>query len=121
MSNPQHYPFHKSLSYVLASVESPLYAMRLIRAIAFNLDVTTDQVEVLIGLAAQKYPTCITKIFTFVPHLSQRKVINLVRKLKNIKAIVATDLDVEDYYVISPDLAAKIKDLDKESLQSGIM
>jgi hypothetical protein len=120
MANPKINPFHPSLNYIFASVESPLYAMRLIRTIAFNLDVSPDEVEILIGLAAQRHPVDLEKICTFVPHLTVRKIRNLVRKLKNIKAVNVMDPDLEDHYVISPNLAQRIKDIDKESLQQTV-
>lgn len=115
--NHRKYPFHESLKLEISKIDSPLWAMRLVRQICFGLDCSTSEVELIIAMAPYSISYNIDDIYKLMPHLSTNTVDKMVRKLVNIKAFHKNMSENNSHtYKLEEQVKVLLKQLDKTSL-----
>lgn len=118
--NNRKYPFHDSLKLELYKIDSPLWALRLVRQISYNLDCNHSEAELILAMAPHSLHYTVENLYSLMPHLAVSTLDKMIRKLVLIGALqkhVGNESTIPATYSLHQELKNCIKQLDKESLR----
>lgn len=118
--NNRKYPFHESLKLELYKIDSPLWALRLVRQISYNLDCTQNEAELILTMTPHSFYYTVENLYSLMSHLSTNTIDKMIRKLVFIGALEKHSSDNPELpvtYSLRQELKNCIKQLDKESLR----
>lgn len=113
------YPFHESMKAVLPIGDSPLFVMRLMRRVMFDLGVTDIEAELLIGLASRSEPASFDDVCEIIPHFTEDRTKRLIKRAgqSGLVEVISSDDDHGFSYMIKPFIVSRLQSFDKSSLQ----